>query len=266
MEFKFDDYVFVDAPNLSFSEKHGYLGTFIRTDNSINDLRMCKTGDRVTVEFDFTFPLRKASEFAVLRGEKVIIHSTVMDETKGTVHYNVVYPDALRGSEMVAPHQLSDWVEPEPPTADDIIADLTEQLYEACLQADQQSKRSEDMEQRLRTQQGYYRSDMLHWESVMRAQKDEQGWCDEGSNRVIAILNDGFIGGWEVELYTEEFEVEVEISSHVSTTYTVTVSATSQDEANSMVIDDPDCFFNTQEALADALNNSYGLDIDVELV
>jgi len=44
-----------------------------------------------------------------------------------------------------------------------------------------------------------YAHDMQHWEDVLREQKEEQEWCDDGTNEVIRRLNDGFKGGWEIK-------------------------------------------------------------------
>lgn len=77
--------------------------------------------------------------------------------------------------------------------------------------------------QRVEEVQNRYRHDMQHWESTMRGQKDEMNWCDEGTNKVIRILNDGFTGGWEIDEYSEIVEAEVTIRGEVVTTITVHV-------------------------------------------
>lgn len=77
--------------------------------------------------------------------------------------------------------------------------------------------------QRLDESINRYRHDMQHWETVLREEKQERDWCDEGTNAVIRRLNDGFIGGWEIEEYAEIVEAEVTIRGEVIKTITVHV-------------------------------------------
>ena len=77
--------------------------------------------------------------------------------------------------------------------------------------------------QRLDEQQGKYRHDMQHWESTLRDAKQDQNWCDEGTNEVIETLNNGFIGGWEIDPYCEIVEAEVTVEGKVIKTITVHV-------------------------------------------
>ena len=127
-------------------------------------------------------------------------------------------------------------VTPEPQqeeSPEHTIAELTNALYEASVQADHWQKLSVN-----------YRDDLGHFENVMREQKIEQGWCDEGTNKVIAELNGGFTR-WQIEPYEQEYEVEVSIDVRVSTSYTVTISASSEEAAYDYFNDDPDSYIDS---------------------
>ncbi len=143
-------------------------------------------------------------------------------------------------------------------TPDEMIADLTEQLYQTC-------KLYDDTRARLSASQNYYRNDMGHFERTMRDQKEKHGWCDEGANAVIDALVEGFIGGWEIERYEDEHEVEVEINCEgLVVQHTVSLMATSQEEANDRVLEDPDAYFDPAQVIRDYLDYGYP-DIRVEL-
>lgn len=137
-------------------------------------------------------------------------------------------------------------------TPEEMIADLTQQLYDTC-------KLYDDARTRLATSQTYYRNDMAHFERVMRDQKEKHGWCDEGANAVIDALVEGFIGGWHIERYEDEYEVEVEVNCEGLTVHhTVTgVMANSQEDANDRVLDDPDSYFDPVEAIREYLSYGY---------
>lgn len=137
------------------------------------------------------------------------------------------------------------------PTPDEVIADLTQQLYDTC-------KLYDDARARLSASQNYYRNDMGHFERVMREQKDKHGWCDEGANAVIDALVEGFIGGWEIERYEDEHEVEVEINCEgLVVQHTVSLMATSQEEANDRVLDDPDAYFDPIQVIREYIDYGY---------
>ena len=112
------------------------------------------------------------------------------------------------------------------------IAELTNALYEASVQADHWQKLAVN-----------YRDDLGHFENVMRDQKTEQGWCDEGTNKVISELNAGFTR-WQIEPYEQDYEIEVSIDVRVSTSYTVTISATSEEAAYDYFNDSPDSYID----------------------
>lgn len=99
----------------------------------------------------------------------------------------------------------------------------------------------EQARQRLATAQENYRHDMAHWESTMRHEKEEQAWCDEGTNRVIQRLNEGFIGGWEIDEYRKRERVSVRIRGEVYREVDVYVDP--DDDA-----DDPDNWYDSRDS------------------
>ena len=112
------------------------------------------------------------------------------------------------------------------------IAELTNALYEMSIATDRQREIADN-----------YRDDIAHFENVMREQKIEQGWCDEGTNEVIKELNKGF-KRWHIDGYEQEFEIEVNVVVTVDTTHTVLVMATSEEEAYDNFNNDPTCYID----------------------
>ena len=109
-----------------------------------------------------------------------------------------------------------------------------------------------------------YKNDMTHWEKTMRQVKEDKGWCDEGTNEVIELLNQGF-NGWEIELYEQEFDVEVRVTATVYFKSTISVMATSLDAAREMVDDDPSIYLDVDSAIHDEIS-TYGFDtVEVEV-
>lgn len=168
------------------------------------------------------------------------------------------------GERFLQPADLTNITAAPEPSSDEVIADLTEQLYE--LSKEIETLRGENQINKDRADKilGWYRHDMLHWESTMRDVKEQENWCDEGSNEVIDILNSGFIGGYEVDRYTQEFEVEVEISVNLCAMTTVTVEATSLEEAQNMVAENPEDFLDPTSELENVLHEGFP-DIEVEV-
>jgi hypothetical protein len=185
-------------------------------------------------------------------------HDTYMIQIEGEVD-----PCWFLESQLV-PADLTNVTAAMEPSSDEVIADLTEQLYE--LSKEIETLRGENQINKDRADKilGWYRHDMEHWETTMRVAKDKHGWCDEGANEVIDRLNAGFIGGYEVDRYTQEFEVEVEISVNLSAMTTVTVEATSLEEAQNMVAENPEDFLDPTSELESVLHYGYP-DIEVEV-
>jgi len=94
-----------------------------------------------------------------------------------------------------------------------------------------QRERAVRAEERLSQQQATYRHDMQHWETTLRVAKDEQEWCEEGTNEVIEKLNEGFTGGWHIEPYTVRWKVKLTEWVKVPIDRTFEVDALNEDEA-----------------------------------
>jgi hypothetical protein len=245
-DFEYGKYVYVASPNEQFRQTHGTIGRFEKADeaSSLLWIKFEKDQEIRAVEAEYVSPVRKRGEFASYKGEKVYIEQPVLEIDGGRIYYIITYPDYQRGTTTVDFSELSDWVEPELSdwvepelTPDDVIADLTDHLYNVSKELD-----------RYRTM---YLVDMAHWENTMRDVKDREGWCDEGTNKIIGELNGGFIG-WQLDYYEQDFEIEVEIRATIATTARIMVSATSEEAAYELVIDDPESYFNPTAELADA--------------
>ena len=109
-----------------------------------------------------------------------------------------------------------------------------------------------------------YKNDMAHWEKTMRQVKEDKGWCDEGTNEVIEVLNNGF-KSWKLDPYEQEFSVDVTITAEVHLRSTISVMATSLDAAREMVDNDPSSYMDVDCALHDEIA-AYGFDkVEVEV-
>jgi hypothetical protein len=190
-------------------------------------MRIYQTGSTVRINRPFD-PHWHDKTGKILGNSKY--HDTYMVQIDGETD-----PCWFLESQMV-PADITNVTAAMDPSPDEVIAWLTEELYHACMDATNLRK--------------MYQQDMAHWETVMRETKDKQGWCDEGTNKVIAQLNSGF-SGWTIEPYEQEFEVEVTLSAHVSTTASVMVLASSQEAANELVLDDPETYLQASQLLAE---------------
>ena len=100
--------------------------------------------------------------------------------------------------------------------------------------------------------------------STMRDVKETEGWCDDGSNKIIMQLNDEFQTHF-IEPFQQEFEVEYEITAGVTTRGSVMVTASSEDAARDFFLDDPESFITPdQEALDEARSTGWD-NCEVEL-
>jgi hypothetical protein len=153
---------------------------------------------------------------------------------------------------------ITKWHEPLPEMdKDEMIAWLTEQLYNASVDVDALSARCQQLREN-------YRKDMSSFETVMRDAKESENWCDEGANEVIDKLNDLFEGRYWIEGYERNFTVRVAISTTLYGYEEVTVNAISQEQAEEFVMDDPSAYMDTMDVLRDVL--VYGSpDIEVEI-
>jgi hypothetical protein len=105
----------------------------------------------------------------------------------------------------------------------EIIRRFHTDLQEEKTRSEWRLSEIQNASRRLTEQQGVYRTDMNHWESTLRQAKEDQDWCDEGTNRVIDRLNNGFIGGWEITPYRAREQRTIRIEGTVYRDVTVWV-------------------------------------------
>lgn len=218
---QFGNAVYVNAPNTSFVDKHGRTGIVTKIDDLIW-VRMDKSAETHSIEPEFVQRIWKMSEPVTYIGEKAIVHQPVINAHEGTVGYHIRYPDPLRGTSYVEHTELSDWVEPVP-SQDEIIADLTEQLYETCRMYDIKRDAFEKL-----VAHGNRAMTIIGDRLIQEA--EEHDWCkeyDEIISEVNEELDQATNGRWKLEerkrTHTvrlrrhrnviEEAEVEVEVAA-----------------------------------------------------
>lgn len=139
----------------------------------------------------------------------------------------------------------------------EVVRRLNNDLTEEKERSESRLQRIQQAEDRLTEQQRRYRHDMQHWETVLREQKDEQDWCDEGTNEVIDALNRGFIGGWEIERYSQIVEAEVTVEGKVIKTITVHVKDGDDAEDPDNWVDEDGDEIDAEETVHRALAEEY---------
>ena len=139
-------------------------------------------------------------------------------------------------------------------SADEQVAVLTEQLYDMSHLYQMDKKYIKNLQH-----------DLQHYDEVMRETKDDQGWCDDGSNQVIKALNDGFLCHF-IEPYAMEFEVEYRIVASVETQGTVMVMASSQEAAEEFFGDNHDSYITAEELAKEAVRFGDWDNIEVEVI
>ena len=93
---------------------------------------------------------------------------------------------------------------------------------------------------------------------------EHRGWCEQFDN-IVENVNARLTGSARLPQRTQTFEVEVTVEGTISTCYTVCVSAKSQDDADTMVIESPYDYFDADDVLTDyARFNSFD-NVEVEL-
>jgi hypothetical protein len=139
-------------------------------------------------------------------------------------------------------------------SADEQVALLTEELYLVSRSYVAAS-----------THRDRLQHDLEHYDTVMRETKEAQGWCDDGSNEVIAHLNNGFDVHF-IEPYEQEFEVEYEITASVKLSGTYTIMASSQEAADEFFSDDPDSYITPETLAKEAVTYGDWDNIEVEVL
>jgi hypothetical protein len=139
-------------------------------------------------------------------------------------------------------------------SAEEQVAVLTEELYQVSRSYIAASTHRDNLEH-----------DLRHYDTVMRETKDDQDWCDEGSNKVIATLNEGFKAHY-IDPYESEFEIEYEITAGVTVRGTVMITASCEDAARDFFNDDPESFINPESEAMDEVRSLGWDNCEVEVI
>jgi hypothetical protein len=92
--------------------------------------------------------------------------------------------------------------------------------------------------------------------------KERHNWCDE-ANEVASGMNEEFRGNLMIEC-EQEFEIEMDVEATMRTTITAMVTASSREQAESMVMEDPSMYIEEYQ-VTDALSWEGWTNIDYEL-
>jgi len=91
----------------------------------------------------------------------------------------------------------------------------------------------------------------------MIAEAEERGWCDSFDN-IVDLVNNQLTGCARLPERIQEFAVEVYVTGTISTLHTVMVTARSQDDADELVSDNPNEYFDADEVLTEYVSwNSF---------
>jgi hypothetical protein len=132
----------------------------------------------------------------------------------------------------------------------EMIMYLTNELYEASKEADIYRERAVRII-----------ADLEVIAEALRDEAESRGWCDD-YNEFVSKVSDKTSEHHLLPL-EQEYEVEVEVRANVSTRVTLSVNARSYEDAQEMVMDDPEAFFDpTQQALEEAQMSGFD-DYDV---
>lgn len=122
----------------------------------------------------------------------------------------------------------------------EMILYLTEQLYEASTSADSYKKAYQSSD-----------DDIDRIATALCEEAESRGWCEEYSefcDQVNAVL----VTGKRLQPIEREFEIDVEIEATISVIRTVTVTARSQEDAETFVQDDAESFFDVEAEISEA--------------
>lgn len=89
-------------------------------------------------------------------------------------------------------------------------------------------------------------------------ESEGRNWCHE-FDQIIDEVNEKLTGPNQLPLRMQKFEVEVRVSAVVSSTYFTTVTARSEEEAESIILDDPHAHFDPDDYMLDVVRN-HGFD------
>ena len=137
-------------------------------------------------------------------------------------------------------------------TDEEMVAYLTEQMFEMGATIDRQDGFIKTLH-----------SDIDKISTALKEEAENRGWCGE-YNTFCEEVN-STLEMSELQPLEQEYEVEVEVKAEISTRYTLMVTASSLENAQSMVEDDPEMFFDPTSAASDAVQNDGWDDYEVSL-
>jgi hypothetical protein len=137
-------------------------------------------------------------------------------------------------------------------TDEEMVAYLTEQMFEMGATIDRQDGFIKTLH-----------SDIDKISTALKEEAENRGWCGE-YNTFCEEVN-STLEMSELQPLEQEYEVEVEVKAEISTRYTLMVTASSLENAQSMVEDDPEMFFDPADAALDAAKCEGWDDYEVSL-
>ena len=138
-------------------------------------------------------------------------------------------------------------------TDEEMTAYLTEQMFEMGATVDRQVKTIATLH-----------NDHDKISTALKEEAENRGWCGE-YNTFCEEVN-STLEITELLPLEQEFQVNTRVKAEVEVDHITYVTATSQEQADSMVEDDPNMFFDPEEVALDHVKN-HGFDsYDVELI
>jgi hypothetical protein len=134
----------------------------------------------------------------------------------------------------------------------EMIMYLTNELYEASKEADVYRERAVRII-----------ADLEVIAEALRDEAESRGWCDEYNDFVSKVSEK--TSEHHLLALEQEYEVDVEVEATVRTTRTISVLARSLEDAQEMVTEDPETFFDPIEEAIDAARAGGFDDLEVNL-
>lgn len=138
-------------------------------------------------------------------------------------------------------------------TDEEMVVYLTEQMFEMSKVIDRQDGHIKTLH-----------VDLDKISNALREEAERRGWCAE-YNTFCEEVN-STLEMSELLPLEQEYEVEVEVKAEISTRYTLMVTASSLDHAQSMVQDDPNMFFDPEDVARNALDSDGFDSYEVDLI
>jgi hypothetical protein len=157
--------------------------------------------------------------------------------------------------------KFGDYTLPENMTLDEavaIIERIANDHTEVKTQRDVQERRAKDAETRLNEQQRRYSHDMGAIQIIMREQKSEQDWCDDGYNRVVRQVNGEMEGGWEFEEFRSLVRKTVTVRGETTTDIEVWVhDGDDEDDPDNWLDEDGDEIGDADALMQEELQSEF---------